>query len=72
MRHDLKHLVKKRQQYSKTRTDQTSPTSADITKAKYPTTDTTNNKKVTTRGTTTRDTNKGIMRNRTCKKAEKI
>ena len=56
----------------KTHTAQTSPTRAVITKAKYMTTDPVDNIKVTTRGTTTRDTNKGIKGNGTYKKARNI
>ena len=48
---------------------ETNPTRAVITKAKYTTTVPANNSKVTTRGTTTRDTNKGIKGNGTYKKA---
>ena len=56
----------------KTHTAQTSPTRAVITKAKHTTTDPVNNSKVTTRGTTIRDTNKGIKGNGTYKKARNI
>ena len=72
MRQDLKHSVEKSQQYSKICTVQLIPTRADITKAKYTTTDPANKRKVTTRGTTTGDTSIGIKFNDTYKKAEKI
>ena len=72
MRQDHKHSEGKKQQYSKTHTVQTCPTRVVITKAKHMTTDPVNNSKVTRRGTTTRDTNKGIKGNRTYKKARNI
>ena len=56
----------------KTHTAQTSLTRAVITKTKHTSTDPANNSKVTTRGTTTRDTKKGIKSNGTYKKARNI
>ena len=51
---------------------QTSPTRAVITKTKHITTKPANNSKVSTRGTTTRDTKKGIKGNGTYKKARNL
>ena len=56
----------------KTHTAQTSTTRAVITKTKRTTTKPANNSKVSTRGTTTRDANKGIKGNGTFKKARNI
>ena len=56
----------------KTHAAHTSPTRAVITKIKHTTTDPANNSKVTTRGITARDTNKGIKGNGTYKKARNI
>ena len=75
MRPDLKNSVENRQQYLKTHTAHTSPTSVFIrviTKTKHTKTNPANNSKVTTRGKTTRDTNKGIKGNGTYKKDTNI
>ena len=72
MRQDLKHSEGKRQHIRKTHTAQTSSTRAIITMTKHTTTNPANNSKVTTRGATTRDKNKGIEGNGTYQRARNI